>query len=100
MSDKLKLCPFCGGRASVWMLRGIDTIICDNCSWTMFFPYQSHETMLAQWNTRSERTGHIEPIYSNYNDVEIVLLECSECGQVLEGYEKYCHKCGVRLVEE
>lgn len=55
MIEKLKVCPFCGGNASVLTLGNEAKVACDVCSASSNIAMGEHakETAIRLWNTRS-----------------------------------------------
>ncbi len=58
MSDKLKPCPFCGGKAklsNIGAQAGLFCVKCDDC-WAKSIFVDSHkqEEAIKAWNTRHE----------------------------------------------
>lgn len=112
MSD-LKPCPFCGGEAFVNEdptnnggkphisgnvgLGRLWSVECDECGADGGY-WQGSDIAIKAWNTRAERTCHIETRQSacgGYTD------HCSECGADLgcdtRNTQHYCPNCGARV---
>lgn len=99
MSEKLKPCPFCGGKASVIDHHNDDGSVSVGCADDtclgfsgLGWLYKTEEEAIAAWNTREERTCRMKQ--------DGMFLVCSECGVVLMGNPRYCSRCGAKVVEE
>lgn len=113
MSDELKLCPFCGGKAEI--REGSSTkpyIRCKRCGCrTGSSRYRGN--LAKAWNARAERTCEMlemrtgEP--ADYADTEEVIWHCQYChaemavygfdedGDVWPVKPKYCQNCGAKV---
>lgn len=99
MSEELKPCPFCGGKAKEF--TGEDaaphrwTVECDACG--AHVGSGTRHRARTKWNRRAERTCR------NLNPPSCRDFECSECGESSEftpGFmPNYCPHCGARVEE-
>ena len=111
MSDELKPCPFCGGKATISVHDNHYQPCCtnDNCiaadlynEW--LYP-RSYERAVREWNTRAERTCHDTA-------QEARSFTCSVCGthchtltrkDTTDHWERripeFCPSCGAKVVE-
>ena len=115
MTD-LKPCPFCGGEAKMqkskrWpddadaavdgytaVCQNLDCILGGNDEWWA----DTEAEAIAAWNTRAERTCHIEHMPKNENLRCRSWLQCSECGEEITNYPQdwnYCPNCGAKVVD-
>lgn len=100
MSDELKLCPFCGGKAEI--REGSSTkpyIRCKRCGCrTGSSRYRGN--LAKAWNARAERTcgeyrGDVyETPDGKSDDIE---LWCENCDIPLEDGWRHCPNCGARI---
>lgn len=101
MSNKLKPCPFCGGEAEYGAnsVQGYEYVRCASCKARTWSCYETKEQAAQAWNTRAERTCHLERI--PYEPGEYEGMRCSVCKTVdLEmGVGPYCPGCGAKVVE-
>lgn len=110
-------CPFCGSEAELHPAYDIDTddvdgyfVICrnKNCTaWPETAEYPTEAEAIEAWNTRAERTCHIDPFVKD----EFRGYQCTNCG-IRKGIYKtdgllvahmgfnYCPNCGAKVVEE
>ena len=106
MTNTLKTCPFCNGRAAV---IGTDQfVICVKCNATA--------PSIEAWNTRSitatavmcyEAAPNGRTCHMTYNKelsgdeyYPTQAYTCSKCGWITEmGVPRYCPSCGARVVE-
>lgn len=56
MSEKLKLCPFCGGEAELAIVKLWNHVYCKNCH-ARTTMYTSEELAIDAWNTRAEASN-------------------------------------------
>ena len=109
MSEELKPCPFCGGKAKVEILgvwENGDTGYNVNCrnKGCPVMPdtkcFLSAEKAIAAWNTRADRTCKMEQVA--WPGDSATLYVCSECGgwTYTEDEPRYCSMCGAKVVEE
>ena len=112
MSELLD-CPFCGGEARLFDISWTTTaygghmfkdpfwqVICDKCK-AGIGDFNTEAEAIAAWNTRHERTCHIEHMPKNEELRCRSWLACSECGNEIDNYEmKYCPNCGAKVVEQ
>lgn len=109
MSNELKPCPFCKHDAEIKtgdLPSGSFYAIakCKNCTASVqaigyTFESDAIEEVSVRWNTRAERTCHLERI--PYEPGEYEGMRCSVCKTVdLEmGVGPYCPGCGAKVVE-
>lgn len=100
---ELKPCPFCGGT-NLKIKGGIGKYVrCLDCDNGAHFPERGSTAnegdAIKAWNTRAERTCHLERI--PYEPGEYEGMRCSVCKTVdLEmGVGPYCPGCGAKVVE-
>lgn len=103
MTNELKPCPFCGGEAEYRCAKYVRTpfkhsVVCLDC-FASVPPKDSEHEAINAWNTRVERTCHLERI--PYEPGEYEGMRCSVCKTVdLEmGVGPYCPGCGAKVVE-
>lgn len=91
----LKLCPFCGGEASVHTVDIDDrnwVVECKHCriqtSW-----HGDKLTAIEKWNRRMQECG--EWVYGEYD-----IPHCSKCGSEVEEVSPFCPHCGARMDED
>jgi len=55
MSEKLKPCPFCGRKATLWPMRDYESVFCENCGATFEENVTGRDTdaQIKAWNTRT-----------------------------------------------
>ena len=97
----------CGGEAFTHILGNEIAkgyyIACDDCGTkTKVFGYEAEA--ITAWNRaigakdinvpNKERTAKVEVLY---RDESVIFGHC-ECGQAVNTYGIYCHKCGARLI--
>lgn len=100
MSEELKPCPFCGGKARLRsgtiVTLPMHQVYCLSCGAGCGHRYTEAEAIEA-WNTRYEETCRMETDEScqNWNS-------CSVCGADYYNDQplNYCPNCGARVVEE
>lgn len=86
MSDKLKPCPFCGGKGElIWMKTG-GWVECRKCQATSF-GYTEKQRTIDEWNTR---------------DTSAVLAERERCKKIIKelGDTVKLDKSSIRLAEK
>lgn len=78
MTETLKPCPFCGGKAYYYYERGNDSIVCEECGAKLpYFDFgDANDELVKQWNTR-----HIEDDNVNY---ESTSYSCRACKNATE----------------
>lgn len=99
MSNELKPCPFCGFQHPATIESGGRAYVeCPLCG-AETSSRETEEDAMASWNTRAERTCHLERI--PYEPGEYEGMRCSVCKTVdLEmGVGPYCPGCGAKVVE-
>lgn len=115
MSEKMKPCPFCGGKASIKIHDFFDdtrlyTPKC-KCGASIVEVFHTEAEAIEAWNTRYERwTCTMEKKKSGY----LTGLICSKCGctsfymyddpgehGMFIGlpFPEYCYNCGAKVVE-
>ena len=106
--DELKPCPFCGSEAHLYVVEYscVAAVGCVNCHIsTLYYPLfeEGKKRAVAAWNTRAERTCHME-YNEDWSGDELYPTEayqCSECGRITqEGLPNYCPSCGAKVVDE
>ena len=116
MSNELKPCPFCGEQPKLSKENGSWVIECkhhgwpqglipettiagdiDLCSWGD--TEEAKEQLIEAWNTRAERTCHLERI--PYEPGEYEGMRCSVCKttDLDMGEGPYCSVCGAKVVD-
>lgn len=96
---ELKPCPFCGGKAVLCENTDYAYVYCKECGSQTDESHGTAGAAVAAWNTRAERTCHLERI--PYEPGEYEGMRCSVCKTVdLEmGVGPYCPGCGAKVVE-
>lgn len=98
MADELKPCPFCGGKAIPPNERD-HHVSCSKCRATSG-NWAEYCSAIEAWNTRYERTCHLEQI--PYSPGEYEGMRCSLCKTPDPdmGYGSYCAGCGAKVVDD
>lgn len=102
MTEKLKACPFCGGRAEIVSeYANAYYVECTNCWASIPQNEATPENAIAKWNKR------VQPDPDNWvmEDEDELLWECPKChiqfklnsGNPEEHNMHYCLNCGARL---
>lgn len=89
MSNELKQCPFCGGKAVLCENTDYAYVYCKECGSQTDESHGTAGAAVATWNTRAERTCKNRGSYKG----------CSECGWYLNDNDRYCGGCGAKVVE-
>lgn len=101
--EKLKPCPFCGGKPKLIVQKDAGMIVCTNCKVDKYFTVvlDGVEKAIALWNMRS-RDIPTRPIEEKWNP-----NLCPQCGADIGGecndgyYENphytRCSECGQKL---
>lgn len=116
VNDKLKPCPFCGGKAKTYDYEGkrdiydpdtlgyVDTEYftrwgcgCEVCG-AMVPEKRSEEEAIEAWNTRTERTCKQVFIECNDGLMPPFTAHCSECGAGWGYTPDYCPGCGAKVI--
>ena len=118
MNSELLPCPFCGSEASVKVLEYDDDckvwgVFCESDLASEYSHghfvdnYATEAEAIAAWNSRAERTCHIEGRYGNQY--------CTCCGEMVGTWDStselyvsgnmvelwnYCPNCGAKVVSE
>ena len=118
MSEKLKPCPFCGGKASMesgryemdddmFSFAHVECLSCGACGSGFTEaekPVESLEALAADaWNRRAERTCRMSKVfvYGAYKEYPDECYECTECGYTPEDENpSYCPNCGAKVVDD
>ena len=108
MTDGLKPCPFCGGKAELFKGKfGFWHVKCGGrpeCSVLPLTNSASTESeAIAAWNARAERTCRLIRHGSLANMPSFVCWSCSECGFGWHHSENdkqfsFCPNCGARVI--
>lgn len=109
MSDELKPCPFCGGRAIMKIQKHIPngydyTPTCQDpsCAGRLTKKWINEADAIEAWNRRAERTVKVVEHDASITDTDGYKYHRTEylCGackkKVLSG-DDYCSHCGVKL---
>ncbi len=111
--DKLKPCPFCGGKAELdpkYHVVGcaLEYGSCDVIPQT--WGCETDEEAIEAWNRRNweQKTGKWIRRFETIEDENGIEYnphcKCSECGTEYEPYftrvVKYCYRCGARMEGE
>lgn len=51
--NKLKSCPFCGGKAGIQYILGKECVTCKDCNAKMVSDYTPIEILIDMWNRRN-----------------------------------------------
>lgn len=104
--EKLKPCPFCGGKAyvQIHIFDGVPEtygVLCANgkCYTSGWQFYDTAEEAIEAWNRRAERKigkWIPEKSYSPRNETGILYV-CSECGAGYEYKTNFCPSCGKKM---
>lgn len=104
--DELKPCPFCGGRAQLYVSKraGLAAAYCVKCHIsTVCYPLLGTERAIAEWNTRAERTCTVAGVYS-YGERDELRAYALSCGHEFQwdhvDSPAYCPICGAKVVSE
>ena len=115
MSEKLKPCPFCGGKARLEAIdfdddyptnlsEAIWWVMCTKCgAHTDEYSTPTEAEAIAAWNTRAERTCRNEREEKTSTIVENRgWYICSCCGECFNFKPEwfFCPWCGAKVVEE
>lgn len=106
----LRECPFCGGEAEVHPSSDYSThftgatffVWCDKCE-TRGDYYDTEAKAIEAWNTRAERTCHLEwSVFGSEPDTWEG-WNCSVCGEMgdeLSEIPNFCPSCGAKVVDD
>ena len=79
MQEKLKPCPFCGGKPDIREACGHTQVYCTECGANNVWSYAAR----TLWNKRTRRDTDLKPCPI-----------CGKKGRVFESYDrKYCVQC-------
>lgn len=97
MSEQLKLCPFCNGKASIAWNANSYYVMCGSCRLTTEI-LDTHEEAAKAWNTRAA-TGYDEKVerrdFEKWSESHYVLKELSidfEDGEYIEPEMQYAYE--------
>lgn len=98
METKLLPCPICGGEAKLDEHCDKYVVFCtsEKCSW-----HDTEAEAVEAWNTRHERTCHVEGSY--YDELMDEDYTDLSCGHHLRGAAwefDFCPVCGARVKED
>lgn len=108
MSEELKPCPFCGGNATSYGTRKMESgglthclIHCDECSARL--SAETENDAVEAWNRRTERTCRY--VRDHTGVAGNWFCKCSECGaefdeRMVDRHFVYCPECGARVVSK
>ena len=110
MSELLP-CPFCGGRQTyrkhdggVWLTTTNHKRGCIMRDALAFVAFDTEAEAIAAWNSRAERTCHINELDALTQTLSMVngcsWGECSECGCLTPTDSVFCVECGAKVVGE
>ena len=95
---ELKPCPFCGGEAVLCENTDYAYVYCKECGSQTDESHGTAGAAVAAWNTRAERTCHI-----NW-DKELFCFVCDSCDYISmmapDSRPTYCPNCGAKVVHE
>ena len=110
MSEELKPCPFCGGKARmhVAFASGGDHSVgvyveCPECRSQSGTKWDdgAQEKAAEGWNRRAERTCRME-YNKEWSGDELYPTECYNCSEcrymTCDGMPSYCPNCGAKVV--
>lgn len=96
MSEKLKPCPFCGGKAESRCFMMISWIKCIECEASINVE-PSLKKAIEAWNKRhDEPMQHAHWIEKSYFPDGTPAFICSRCGRAEPNKEPYCN-CGAKM---
>ena len=105
-TDECDDCYECGWHEDYWTIRHICKTRYWN-HWTFDFDSGFCDTeaeAIAAWNTRTERTCHINELDALAQTLSMVngcsWGECSECGCLTPTDSVFCIECGAKVVAE
>ena len=103
MTEKLKPCPFCGGKVTIRYSTESQkcAVQCYGCCMVAFVG-ESGEDMegtIRAWNTRAERTAEIVEERAKFGTETVMVRICSGCGSRLQRKTPYCPYCGAKVAE-
>lgn len=101
MSEELKPCPFCSGKASIRLFYGVRYgVFCDCCDARVGGLYIEKADAIAAWNRRTLGLGTCEMEYVS----DFMSWHCKACDQLdmapRNPKPRYCKWCGRKVVEE
>lgn len=98
MTDELKPCPFCGGKAEYGLTMAGEEVYCTACYANMPRTTTADEA-ISRWNARAERTCSVKGGVGGWF--------CSECGVFVNNdciadaqrwiAPRYCANCGAKI---
>lgn len=107
--SELKKCEHCGGAVTLEVIDGracIDDPTCERRHWEADVPcrYQGADGLVEWWNTRAERTCHMNRIQDEPDATGYVTHECDVCGLEVVYPDDcppngWCAGCGAKVVE-
>lgn len=121
MNNAILPCPFCGGKIETHVALELPDnsfspllFCCHHCGAMVSFDdklanvgrmHGDDSPAIKLWNTRNERTCHVENLDGPLPEEVMEMLEvwlCSECGSPIynDTTPTYCPYCGAKVVDE
>lgn len=91
MTETLKLCPFCGGKAHYYYERSNDSIVCEDCGAKLtYFDFgDAHDELVKAWNTRQTEDAKVNHEPTSYSCRACKNATDSEIKRLREKNKKY-----------